>query len=94
MSDSNRPRATYHDGAVVPDSYKPVVADGTPLGDTVVCLRVGTGGGNVTAGFVLDDGTGQQVFKNVVSGEVLVGRFYNVTAVTGTVADILAGVVA
>lgn len=93
MSDSSRPLATFHDGAVVPDFYKPVTADSTPIGDRCVCLRIGTGGGNITVGFVLDDGLAQATFKNVANGEVLVGRFYNVSAVTGPVADILAGIV-
>lgn len=93
MAESNRPLDTFHDGAVVPDDWLPVTV-GTPIGsDRVVCLRFGTGGGNVVAGMVRDDGVAPRTFTNVGDREIVVGRFWVVASVTGTVANIMAGVI-
>lgn len=92
MAEANRPLATFHDGAVVPDDWFPVVV-GTPISDRVVCLRFGTGGGNVVVGMVRDDGTVSRTLYNVGDRETIVGRFYVVASVTGTVANISAGVI-
>jgi hypothetical protein len=79
----------FHDGAVIPDKWVPVVV-GTSIGNTCVALRIGTGGGgSFTATFDADGASA--TFANVQDGEVIDGRFNTVTA--ATVSDILAAIV-
>lgn len=93
MAESNRPLATFHDGAVIPDDWLPVTV-GAPIGsDRVVCLRFGTGGGNAIVGMVRDDGAVSRTIPGIGDRELIVGRFYIVASVTGTVAGITAGVI-
>lgn len=56
-------------------------------GEWPCALRVGTGGGDLT--LVAPNGD-SAVFKNIVNGEWIDCAFKQVSAVTGTVADIVA----
>lgn len=90
MPDQNAAKK-FHDGAVIPDQWVPVVV-GTPIGPNCIALRVGTGGGGtMTVSFAFDP-TQTVTFTNVQDAELLDGRFYAVTAVSG-VSAILAGII-
>lgn len=78
----------YHDGLGIADDYAVVTVGANDLPETTVSLYIGTGGGDITVNTINAAGV---VFKNVVSGQVIYGRFTQVTAASGTVADILAG---
>lgn len=92
MADANSARR-FHDGAVIPDAWVPVTV-GTPIPWTVIALRVGTGGGDITATFAAAEASGiTTTLTNVADGDVIDGRFLTVTAVTNTVANLTAAIV-
>lgn len=81
----------FHEGAVIPDTWVPVVV-GTNIVGQVVALRFGTGGGDAVLSWAFDGGVSTTPLPNIQDAEVFDGRVLQVKSVTGTVANILAGI--